>query len=106
MTAIAGETATENLRVQRMDPLPTPAQITREFPLSAPAADLVQRSRAGIPDLLAGRDDRLPVVAGPCSIHHPVAARDSAKRLATAAGRPKKDLLIVMRVNFENHPTT
>src|SRR5699024_11467561 len=59
MTAIAGEAATENLRVQRMDPLPTPAQITREFPLSAPAADLVQRSRAEIADVLAGRDDRL-----------------------------------------------
>jgi len=106
MTAIAGETATENLRVQRMDPLPTPAQITREFPLSAPAADLVQRSRAGIADLLAGRDDRLLVVAGPCSIHDPVAARDYAQRLATAAERLQEDLLIVMRVYFEKPRTT
>lgn len=105
MTAVA-ETITENLRVRRMDPLPTPAQIIGEIPLDPHGADLVQRSRAEIADVLAGRDDRLLVVAGPCSIHDPVAALDYAHRLAAAADRFSEDLLVVMRVYFEKPRTT
>jgi len=57
-------------------------------------------------DILQGRDDRLVVVIGPCSIHDPKAAIDYARRLAAARVKHAADLEILMRVYFEKPRTT
>lgn len=95
-----------NRRVFELDRLPSPAQMLTRYPLDGPAKDLVIRSRQEIVDCLHGRDDRLLVIVGPCSIHDPDAALDYARRLSAVNERLKDRLLIVMRVYFEKPRTT
>lgn len=97
---------TNDLRVRRMEPLPTPNQILDEQPLPDDLAELVARSRAEVQDVLRGADDRLLVVVGPCSVHDPVAVEDYARRLAALADELAEDLVVVMRVYFEKPRTT
>ncbi|MCT1640503.1 3-deoxy-7-phosphoheptulonate synthase [Dietzia cinnamea] len=99
-------TQTADRRVLSYSPLPTPTEILGELPLGEAREALVERSRSEIADVLAGRDDRLLVVVGPCSVHDTEAALDYAGRLAELAAETSEDLLIVMRVYFEKPRTT
>ena len=56
--------------------------------------------------ILAGDDDRLLVVVGPCSVHDVDAAVDYAVRLAKTAAELADELCVVMRVYFEKPRTT
>ncbi|BDR52385.1 phospho-2-dehydro-3-deoxyheptonate aldolase [Bombiscardovia nodaiensis] len=95
-----------NRRIIELEPLPTPAQVLSDYQLDQASRKLVVSSREAIRDTLYGRDDRLLVIVGPCSIHDPKAALDYAQRLAGVQGELGKDLLIVMRVYFEKPRTT
>lgn len=95
-----------NRRVVEIEPLPTPAQVLADMPLSEAAQRVVVESRDAIRDVLHGRDDRLLVIVGPCSVHDPRAALDYARRLAALNGELSDELLIVMRVYFEKPRTT
>jgi len=86
--------------------LPTPDALRRELPLAPELARRVAAQRQAIRDILAGRDDRLLVVVGPCSIHDPEAALEYARRLAELAPRVADRLLPVMRVYVEKPRTT
>lgn len=97
---------TYNLRVTGIDPLPSPAEIKAELPLSEEGSQFVAKSRQEVVDILTGRDKRALVVVGPCSIHDPAAALDYAKRLAPLREKLKKELFIIMRVYFEKPRTT
>jgi len=90
-------------RVTGYTSLLPPAALLAELPLPAEAAVTVAWTRAQTQAVLAGTDDRLLVVVGPCSVHDPVAARDYAGRLAGVG--LADDLLIVMRVYFEKPRT-
>ncbi len=95
-----------NRRVVEIEPLPTPAQALADMPLSELAQRVVVESRDAIRNVLHGRDDRLLVIVGPCSVHDPRAALDYARRLSALNGELKDELLIVMRVYFEKPRTT
>jgi 3-deoxy-7-phosphoheptulonate synthase len=97
---------TSNLRVTGYQPLVTPRELTGELPMDDERAAVVQRGRDAVHRIVAGADDRLLVVVGPCSVHDPVAAVDYAHRLAAAARRLSADLTVVMRVYFEKPRTT
>ncbi|MGH8540390.1 MAG: 3-deoxy-7-phosphoheptulonate synthase, partial [Stenotrophobium sp.] len=97
---------TENLRIKSIRAVSTPSQVQAEIPLSDAAARTTSETRREIQNILAGTDDRLLAVVGPCSIHDPAAALDYAARLAPLRDQLKKDLLIVMRVYFEKPRTT
>src|SRR5215471_17566393 len=97
---------TDDLRVREIKELVTPASVMHEFPLSENAANLTYETRQAIHRILAGEDDQLLVIIGPCSIHDPIAAMDYAKRLKLEKDRLASDLLIVMRVYFEKPRTT
>jgi 3-deoxy-7-phosphoheptulonate synthase len=99
-------TTTRDLRVLAIRPLLPPAILQEEIPLSGPASDTVGRARERIIDILHGRDDRLVVVVGPCSIHDPGAALDYARRLLPLARELEGALCVVMRVYFEKPRTT
>ncbi len=86
-------------------PLAFPADLAERLPLDRVGAEFVARTRREIAAILAGRDDRLLVVVGPCSIHDPGAARDYAERLASVAWAHAGDLLVVMRAYFEKPRT-
>jgi 3-deoxy-7-phosphoheptulonate synthase len=99
----------QRVRDQRIDavvPLMSPALLHHELPLTADLHDTVLDSRRQVEDVLSGRDQRLLVVVGPCSVHDPVAAGEYADRLRAEADRLAGDLLIVMRVYFEKPRST
>ena len=97
---------TDDLRITGMEEVTAPADLIAESPLSAGASELVFHSRQQISEIVHGRDRRLLVVIGPCSIHDPTAAREYAERLCEQAVRHQNSLLIIMRVYFEKPRTT
>ena len=102
--AVFPETVDVNIR--QLDPIPAPRAFLRELPLTEEMSDLVLRSRQEIRDVLHGRDDRLLVIVGPCSIHDPKAAHEYAERLAVVNRELNDRLVIVMRTYFEKPRTT
>ena len=96
----------DDLRIADVQEVSAPAEVLAELPLSAAAADTVVRARREMCAVIAGEDDRLAAVVGPCSIHDVDAALDYAGRLAALRGRLAQDLLVVMRVYFEKPRTT
>lgn len=97
---------TNNLHVVKTIPLVTPTELKAELPISERAAETVARTRDTIKAILQGKDPRLLVVVGPCSIHDVEAARDYASHLLKAREEFDRLLLIVMRVYFEKPRTT
>jgi len=103
---ITSSDALEDVNVIAVAPLPAPAELHAQLPLSAKARATVADTRRAINDIIEGRDARLLVVVGPCSIHDLAAARDYAARLGQLAQQVAGHLLIVMRVYFEKPRTT
>ncbi|MEY4194616.1 MAG: hypothetical protein RLZZ226_984 [Pseudomonadota bacterium] len=97
---------TDDLRITAMKEVIPPCQLHEEFPIDQAAALTTLVARGDIHNLLQGRDDRLLVIMGPCSIHDPVAALAYAERLLEQKQRFAADLVIVMRVYFEKPRTT
>lgn len=87
-------------------PLPTAGELCRALPLEGALARQVEEQRQAIRDIIAGREDRLLVVVGPCSIHDPQAALEYAHRLAALSPKVSDRLLLVMRVYVEKPRTT
>jgi 3-deoxy-7-phosphoheptulonate synthase len=98
--------ALENLNIVSQDTLLPPTQLHAEIPASAQTIQTVSAARATLAEILSGRDPRLMVVVGPCSVHDPVAAIDYAHRLKALAAEVSDQLFIVMRVYFEKPRTT
>src|SRR5213594_1641928 len=97
---------TRDLRVESIRPLLPPAILLEELPLSEDASQVITRARDEVAEILAGSDDRLIVIVGPCSVHDPAAAGEYARRLKTLSDELAADLRIVMRVYFEKPRTT
>jgi len=98
--------STDDLRISRLQTLSPPAQVIGEAPATSSIAEVVGDARQAVHQILHGRDDRLVVVIGPCSIHDPRAALDYARRLAVERERHAGELEVVMRVYFEKPRTT
>ena len=96
---------TDDLRIAELRPLVAPAILMEELPISEQASNLVAATRVTASNIIRGDDDRLLVIAGPCSIHDPEAALDYARRLVSVANRLQDDLAIIMRVYFEKPRT-
>jgi len=97
---------TDDLRIQQIKEVSSPTAIHQDFPITDKAAETVYQARQAIHDILNGKDDRVLVITGPCSVHDPAAAREYADRLQQLCEELKDDLLIVMRVYFEKPRTT
>ena len=95
-----------NVHIAEEQVLITPAQLKQKFPLNEQLEAQVSASRQTIADIIAGRDHRLLVVCGPCSVHDPEAALVYARRLKNLSEQLKDRLYIVMRVYFEKPRTT
>ncbi|KKL03291.1 3-deoxy-7-phosphoheptulonate synthase [Rheinheimera mesophila] len=96
----------DDLRIVSEQLLSPPAVLKQALPLSGAGSDFIQKSRQEIADIVHGRDPRLLVITGPCSIHDPVSAMDYARRLKQLQLQYKDSLYIVMRVYFEKPRTT
>ena len=97
---------TDDLRITSIDDVVTPAALLEELPLSDETSKHIYETRQAIHRILAGEDDRLLVIAGPCSIHDPTAALEYASRLLEPRRSLADRLLVVMRVYFEKPRTT
>lgn len=97
---------TDDLRIKELKELIPSEMVMREFTRTEKATSTVIATRAAIHNILTGKDDRLLVIIGPCSIHDPKAAIDYAKRLAEVRHQHRDTLEIVMRVYFEKPRTT
>ena len=98
---------TDDERIAGITPLPPPEHLIRFFPVAGtPMEKLVLNTRQAIRNILAGKDERLLVVVGPCSIHDPAAALEYARRLKPLREKYRGTLEIVMRVYFEKPRTT
>lgn len=97
---------TDDLRITAMNEVISPEQLHKDCQISESASKLIFDTRTAIHNILNGKDDRLLVIIGPCSIHDPEAAREYATRLKEMREELSDDLLIVMRVYFEKPRTT
>ena len=97
---------TEDIRIQWTKVVLPPVFLEEEYPVSEAASATIFDARTEIVDILNGRDRRLLVLVGPCSIHDTKAAREYAALLQAAIQEFSADLRIVMRVYFEKPRTT
>lgn len=106
MTQKPAPSLTENLNVNGFTPLVTPRALKTRLPLSAQAEQTVLAGRQAAQDILHGRDERMLVVVGPCSIHDTQEALEYARRLTTLRERVKDQLEVQMRVYVDKPRTT
>ncbi|MFD5224918.1 3-deoxy-7-phosphoheptulonate synthase [Microbacterium sp. NPDC058342] len=97
---------TADVHITGFAALPSPADIVGELPVSDALASRVSDARRDVRAVMRGDDDRLLVIAGPCSIHDPDAGLEYASRLAAEAERHRGELVVLMRTYFEKPRTT
>ena len=97
---------TDNTRIVEKFDLITPNDVISEYPLTDEISKLVYGTRNEASQILHGKDDRVIVVCGPCSIHDPKSALEYAHLLKEAKESLNANLLIIMRVYFEKPRTT
>ena len=97
---------TDDIHIDELRPLLSPAILMEELPLGEASAQTIKDARGDIKQILRGDDDRLIVIAGPCSIHDPNAAIEYAQRLRVVMKQFKSELFVIMRVYFEKPRTT
>jgi 3-deoxy-7-phosphoheptulonate synthase len=97
---------TDDLRITWTKVVLPPAFLEEELPITEKASATVFKARNEIIDILNGKDNRLLVVVGPCSIHDTDAAREYAELLKDAVAEFSQELCLVMRVYFEKPRTT
>jgi 3-deoxy-7-phosphoheptulonate synthase len=95
-----------NIHITAEQVLITPDELKSKYPLTDNLQQSIAQSRHTIADIIQGRDPRLLVVCGPCSIHDVDAALDYARHLKTVADELSDRLFLVMRVYFEKPRTT
>lgn len=96
----------QDLHVKQIIPLISPLELKEKYPVSARSLETVVRDREILKNILAGKDDRIVAIVGPCSIHDTDAAIDYAQRLAKVAKQVEDRILVIMRVYFEKPRTT
>jgi 3-deoxy-7-phosphoheptulonate synthase len=96
---------TDDIHIEALKPLLPPAILIEEIPLNEEGAELIAHSRKTIENIINGKDDRLVVVVGPCSIHNPEAGLEYAEKLRQFSDTCRDDLFIIMRVYFEKPRT-
>ncbi|WP_448616650.1 3-deoxy-7-phosphoheptulonate synthase [Modestobacter sp. URMC 112] len=94
-----------NTRITGSSVVVTPAAVATVVPLSAASVATTGAGRRALTDIVEGRDDRLAVIAGPCSVHDPAAAVEYAAFLGRMRERHGGDLEIVMRTYTEKPRT-
>jgi 3-deoxy-7-phosphoheptulonate synthase len=97
---------TADLRIRSSRPLLRPSRLEEEIPIAPESATAIRDYRRQISDIVHGRDPRLLVIVGPCSIHDPVSAREYCEKLVPVAKSVSQSALVVMRVYFEKPRTT
>jgi 3-deoxy-7-phosphoheptulonate synthase len=94
-----------NARITGLSVVVTPAAVAAVVPVPAASAATTRAARREVTEIVTGRDQRLAVIAGPCSIHDPAAALEYAAFLARMRERHGAELEILMRTYTEKPRT-
>jgi len=97
---------TDDLRITGLQEVMAPKTLLEDVKVSDVGRKTIFDTRNAIHNILSGKDDRVLVIVGPCSVHDPKAALEYAERLKEQRDKYQNDLLIVMRVYFEKPRTT
>ena len=97
---------TDNTRIVERIDISSPEEVIKELSITDEISSLVYGTRNEIANVLHGRDNRIIVVVGPCSIHNKDSALEYAHKLKAERDRLSNELIIVMRVYFEKPRTT
>ena len=84
----------------------SPNDLSKKLPVTQTGKKNIIASRRVVSDILSGKDSRLMVIVGPCSIHNIESAKEYSHKLQTLSEELKESLYIVMRVYFEKPRTT
>ena len=95
-----------NINIRELSNLPSPEFYQKKFPSSEQQTSLIKESRKTIENIIEGKDNRLLLLMGPCSIHDTKAGIEYAEKLKELADKVSKNIYIVMRVYFEKPRTT
>lgn len=96
----------QNVNLVEIRPLPSPKTILSEIVRTSSDEDFIGGSREAIHNIIFGKDKRLLVVVGPCSIHDVTGGLDYARRLAELSKKVSDRIYLVMRTYFEKPRTT
>ncbi len=97
---------TDDLKIREIRELIAPEELVAQLPIGEPVSECVYRSREAVQNILHGRDGRLVVIAGPCSVHDVDSALEYARKLRPQIDEFSDALHIIMRVYFEKPRTT
>ena len=95
-----------NINIRELSNLPSPEFYQKKYPSSEQQTSLIKESRKTIENIIEGKDSRLLLLMGPCSIHDTKAGIQYAEKLKELADKVSKNIYIVMRVYFEKPRTT
>ena len=95
-----------NIRITNKEFIAPPIEFIKRYQVKKSQSDFIGNARKTITNIISGKDKRLLVIVGPCSIHDPKAAREYAQKLAKIKAKLQDELFIVMRVYFEKPRTT
>ena len=96
---------TDDLKISSIKELISPSELIEQFPMTEDAISTVMKTRADIINILNGKDKRLILIVGPCSIHDINSAHEYAKKLLEIKKKVEKNILVIMRVYFEKPRT-
>jgi 3-deoxy-7-phosphoheptulonate synthase len=99
------EPRTDDLRINKSQPLITPAVLADQLPLPEGSAQYVQQARQTLENILCGKDPRVAVIVGPCSVHDPEALLDFARQFKAGTDHLADAIYPVLRVYFEKPRT-
>ncbi|PJE78016.1 Phospho-2-dehydro-3-deoxyheptonate aldolase, Tyr-sensitive [invertebrate metagenome] len=99
-------TEIDNANITSQHLLMTPEKLKKLLPPTPESTNTITQSRQTVRKILEGRDHRLFIVVGPCSVHDTKAAKEYARRLWQLNEELKDSLYLIMRVYFEKPRTT
>jgi 3-deoxy-7-phosphoheptulonate synthase len=96
----------ENTNIISIEKIITPNELKTKFPLDKDTEKQIIQWRTEVDNIIKGKNNRMLVIIGPCSIHDVDAAIDYASRLKILRDYYQDKLFIIMRVYFEKPRTT
>ena len=95
-----------NKNIESETVITSPIELKKTIPVSDKGKENILTSRKTVDNIFSGKDERLMVIVGPCSIHDIGAAKEYALKLQSLQKEVKKSVYLVMRVYFEKPRTT
>ena len=97
---------TQNLHVVETVRLIPPRRFKEALPATEVCVETVVKGREDVQAILRGKDPRMMVIVGPCSIHDSRGALEYARRLSGLRQEFADRFCLIMRVYFEKPRTT